>query len=128
MMPKKSSKSGDKSGEKLRERLLKLKADAEGGDLPWMAKCVLDQWIEMEVDARSIQEHHDAGPKEEWSCYRADAHVEGRPHIEYIEVPFWAMAGLMDAVLATVKDSGWSKFEFKRSRDGKNNEAEFQWD
>jgi len=115
---------------------LKANTDAaKGGDMPWMAKTELGEWVEMEVDVRTIEPHNDSGPPKDgndhsgWSCYRFQAHRSGALTIDYTECPFWAMDEFMEACLETVKESGWAKFEYQRTADRKGlNVAEFQWD
>jgi len=87
-----------------------------------------NEWVKFEVDHESVGEHDDAGPDEEWNCYRGDmrkikddAETEDGTH----EVPFWAMESFYEITGGCDKD-GWFQYKFRRVIKGGKSVAEFR--
>ncbi len=92
-----------------------------------MLACKADKWLDMVVDLDSIEKVKDAGPKGEWSAYRTE-HLElGGQMCSLGEIPFWAMKPFFDYVDGLKKKpKGMITLEFRRSKEGTINVAEFR--
>lgn len=90
-MPRKPKTVEDDWSKKI-EKMKTAAEKADRGDMPWMMTVEPDVYHELTISVPSITEHHDAGPKENWSCFRVDGWLAGSEEVEEIEVPFWAMS------------------------------------
>lgn len=106
---------------KLVERL----KEATSGELPELAGCRADHWIELDVNLGSIMIRENLGPKNDWSGFTLKARWDGEDEeIEDFEVPFWAMTAFTDCIAEAsgVPDDGWLEMQYLRTFDqsGKN--------
>ena len=99
-------------------------------DLPWMLVVSADVWHPMVVDCTTITKHHDAGPDEDWSCYRVTASVGEKGLNEGIEetiqIPFWAMKPFLAAAKAAANDEGFARLAYRKSGKFGKQVAEFE--
>jgi len=98
--------------------------EPEGSDLPWVLTIDEDTWVDFHVEVDTVEQCHDAGPKEKWSCYRLTISVEGEEM--KTEIPFHAMKAFYDACRAGKEKKGWIELEARRSRKGDKTNLEFR--
>lgn len=98
--------------------------EPEGSDLPWILTIEEDEWTDFDVEVATVVQHHDAGPKEKWSCYRLTVSVAGEEM--QTEIPFHAMRDFYDACTSKKEKKGWIEMEARRSRKGEKTVLKFR--